>query len=236
MDVLLDCDFAVAEKNRLYRCLDHILPHKDALCEHLKTQWETMFDLEYDILLYDLTSTYFEGMCQGIPKAKFGHSKDRRSDCRQIYKEMIYRDGTYFLRTNQAGKGAVELWQQYILQTNVEQAFKELKSDLCIRPIRHHLEERVEAHVFIAFLSYCLQVTLRRKLRHSAPGLTSRAALEILAKIKMLDVYIPTTDDRTIHLQRYTQPEMEHKILLDKLNMTLPKQAPPKIYSNQCKN
>jgi len=84
MDVLLDCDFAVAEKNRLYRCLDHIMAHKDALCEHLKTKWETMFDLEYDILLYDLTSTYFEGMCQGIPKAKFGHSKDRRSDCRQI--------------------------------------------------------------------------------------------------------------------------------------------------------
>ena len=107
------------------------------------------------------------------------------------YKEMIYRDGTYFLRTNQTGKGAVQLWQQYILQTHVEQAFKELKSDLSIRPIRHHLEERVEAHVFIAFMSYCLQMTLRQKLRHSAPGLTSRAALESLSKIKMLDVYHP---------------------------------------------
>lgn len=89
MDVFLDCDFAVAEKNRLYRCLDHILPHKNALCEHLKTQWETIFDLEYDILLYDLTSTYFEGMCQGIPKAKFGHSKDRRNDCRQILIALV---------------------------------------------------------------------------------------------------------------------------------------------------
>jgi len=85
------------------------------------------------------------------------------------YREMIYRDGTYFLRTNQSGKGAVELWQQYMLQTNVEQAFKELKSDLSIRPIRHQLEVRVEAHVFIAFMSYCLQMTLRQKLRYSAP-------------------------------------------------------------------
>ncbi len=171
----------------------------------------------------------------GIARFRNIYSPLKVARVARTYKEMIYRDGTYFLRTNQTGKGAVELWRQYILQTNVEQAFKELKSDLSIRPIRHHLEERVEAHVFIAFMSYCLQITLRQKLRHSASGLTSRAALEMLAKIKMLDVYIPTADHRTIHLQRYTQPEMEHKILLNKLNMTLPKQAPPKIYSNQYK-
>ena len=423
MDVLLDCDFTVAQKNRLYECLDKILPYKDELCQYLKERWETLFDISYDVLLYDLTSTYFEGLCEQNPKAQFGHSKDRRSDCRQVlialvvtpdgfplnyevlagntsekttladlltkielrygksrrvwlmdrgipkeetlslmrnngvnylvgtprklldsfeqsllqtqwqqargdvyvksikdqgetyvlakskarlqkerairhrklrtylrgldklqknyrdrdrflkrlgvllheagscskcvdiqlppegkkvspknskyrfdrqaYRRMIHRDGKYFLRTNQTGKHPVELWEQYMLQTRVEQSFKELKSDLSIRPIHHHLESRVDAHIFIAFMSYCLQTTLRQKLKHSAPGLTSQSALEIFSKIQLLDVYIPTQDNRTLHLQRYTEPEQDHKILLEKLNLTLPAQAPPKIYRNQ---
>jgi len=423
MDVLLDCDFTVAQKNRLYECLDKILPYKDELCQYLKERWETLFDISYDVLLYDLTSTYFEGLCEQNPKARFGHSKDRRSDCRQVlialvvtadgfplnyevlagntsekttladlltkiesrygksrrvwlmdrgipkeetlslmrntgvnylvgtprklldsfeqsllrtqwqrargdvyvksikdqgetyvlakskarlqkerairhrklrtylrgldklrknyrdrdrflkrlgvllheagscakcvdiqlppegkkvspknfkyrfnrqaYRQMIHRDGKYFLRTNQTGKDPVELWEQYMLQTRVEQSFKELKSDLSIRPIHHHLESRVDAHIFIAFMSYCLQITLRQKLKHSAPGLTSQSALEIFSKIQLLDVYIPTQDNRTLHLQRYTEPEQDHKILLEKLNLTLPAQARPKIYRNQ---
>jgi transposase len=424
MDFLLDCDFQVAEKNRLYRCLDRILPYKDELCQYLKEKWQMMFKLEYDVLLYDLTSTYFEGLCKGNPKAKFGHSKDQRSDCRQVlialivtpegfpinyevlagntaekttltdlmtkiekmygkarrvwlmdrgiptehslavmresgidylvgtprrlldkfqnelidqgwqqvnesvrvkhleadgecyvlacsksrmmkeramrkrklrkyldglaklkknyrnwqrftkrlgvleheagscrncvdlklpaegkrvtnfdfslnhekYRQMIYRDGMYFLRTNQTGKEAVELWQQYMLQCNVEQAFKELKSDLGVRPVYHHKEERVEAHIFVAFLSYCLQATLRQKLRNSASGLTSQAVLETLSRIQMLDVSIPTQDGRTLQMQRYTEPELEHKLILEKLNLTLPPQAPPKIYSEQINN
>jgi transposase len=423
MDVLLDCDFTVAQKNRLYQCLDKILPYKDELCTYLKKQWETLFDIDYDVLLYDLTSTYFEGLCEQNPKAQFGHSKDRRSDCRQVlialivtpdgfplnyevlagntaekttladllakveslygksrrvwlmdrgipkedtlalmrktgvdylvgtprklldsyqasllnkpwqqartdvvvksikvdgetyilaksiarrqkerairhrklrkyllglaklqknyrdrdrflkrlgvllheagscakcvdlqlprqgvkvsahnfkysfnrhaYRQLIHRDGKYFLRTNQAGKDAIELWEQYMLQTRVEQAFKELKSDLSIRPIHHHLQDRVDAHIFIAFLSYCLHTTLRQKLKSSAPGLTSQAALEVFSKIALLDVYIPTQDHRTLHLQRYTEPEQEHKILLEKLKLKLPLQPPPKIYSDQ---
>lgn len=422
MDFLLDCDFQVADKNRLYRCLDRILSYKDELCQYLKEQWQSMFKLEYDVLLYDLTSTYFEGLCKRNPKAKFGHSKDRRSDCRQVlialvvtpegfpihyevlagntaekttlaglmskiekmygkarrvwlmdrgiptehslaamresgidylvgtprklldefqkelidkewqqvnesvrvkhlekdgecyvlacsknrmmkeramrkrklrhyldglsklqryrdrdrfmkrlgvlqheagicrhcvelqlptqsqrvsrknfsftfnpqkYRAMIYRDGTYFLRTSQAGKEAVELWQQYMLQCNVEQAFKELKSDLGIRPVYHHKEERVDAHIFVAFLSYCLQATLRQKLRNSASGLTSQAVLETLSRIQLLDVLIPTQDGRTLKLQRYTEAEIEHKLILEKLQMDLPPQAPPKIYSDQ---
>jgi len=419
MDVLLDCDVQVADKNRLYRCLDRILPYKDELCQYLKAQWQGMFKLEYDVLLYDLTSTYFEGLCKRNPKARFGHSKDRRSDCRQVlialvvtpegfpihyevlagntaekttlmdliakietlygqsrrtwlmdrgiptesslaamrtsgidylvgtprrlldefqnelvdqgweqvndsvrvkhlekdgecyvlarstsrmmkeramrkrklrhyleglgklrryrdrdrfmkrlgvlqneagrcrhcvelrlpppgqpvseanfnfifnarkYRAMIERDGTYFLRTNQTGKEAVELWQQYMLQSNVEQAFKELKSDLGIRPVYHHKEERVDAHIFVAFLSYCLQATLRQKLRASAAGLTGQAVLETLSRIRLLDVCIPTRDGRTLKLQRYTEPEPEHKLVLEKLQMDLPPQAPPKIY------
>lgn len=423
MDVLLQCDFTVAQKNRLYQCLDKILPFKDELCQYLKQQWETLFDLDYDVLLYDLTSTYFEGLCEQNPKAQFGHSKDRRSDCRQVlialivtpdgfplnyevlagntaekttltdllkkiesmygksrrvwlmdrgipkeetlaimrntgvdylvgtprklldsfeqslldtpwqqarqdvhvksiqvhsetyvlaksrarmqkeramrhrklrnyleglaklqkhyrdrdrflkrlgvlqhqagpcakcvtlrlptegekvscdtfqyafnrqaYRQMIHRDGKYFLRTNQTDKQPIELWEQYMLQTRVEQSFKELKSDLSVRPIHHQLEHRVEAHIFIAFLSYCLQTTLRQKLKTSAPGLTSQAVLEVFSKIQLLDVFIPTQDDRTIHLQRHTEPDQEHKILLEKLKLKLPAQAPPKIYSGQ---
>jgi len=422
MDVLLDCDFTVAQKNRLYQCLDKILPYKDELCAYLKHQWETLFDIDYEVLLYDLTSTYFEGLCEQNPKAQFGHSKDRRSDCRQVlialiitpdgfplnyevlagntaekttlvellskiestygkkrrvwlmdrgipkeetlalmratgvdylvgtprklldsfeatlvdkpwqqaredvavkslqfegdtyvlaksrsrqhkerairhrklrryvqglaklqknyrdrdrfmkrlgvlqhqagrcakcvdlqlpeegqkvsnqtfqyqfnrqvYRQMIHRDGKYFLRTNQTNKAPIELWEQYMLQTRVEQAFKELKSDLCVRPIHHQLEHRVDAHIFVAFLSYCLQATLRQKLKTSAPGLTSQAVLEVFSKIQMLDVHIPTQDNRMLHLQRYTEPEQEHKILLEKLNLRLPAQAPPKIYSH----
>lgn len=420
MDVLLDCDFTVAQKNRLYQCLDKILPYKDELCSYLKNQWETLFDIDYEVLLYDLTSTYFEGLCEQNPKAQFGHSKDRRSDCRQVlialivtpdgfplnyevlaghtaekttlaelltkiestygkqrrvwlmdrgipkeetlalmretgvaylvgtprklldsfeatlldtpwqqaredvavkslrcegdtyvlaksqsrlrkerairhrklrqyleglaklrkhyrdrdrfmkrlgvlqheagrcskcvdlqlptegakvsaetfqyqfnrqtYRQMIHRDGKYFLRTNQTGKAPIELWEQYMLQTRIEQVFKELKSDLCVRPIHHQLEDRVEAHIFVAFMGYCLQTTLRQKLKTSAPGLTSQAVLAVFSKIQMLDVHIPTQDNRMLHLQRYTEPEQEHKILLEKLNLRLPAQPPPKIY------
>ena len=142
----------------------------------------------------------------------------------------------YFLRTNQTGKEAVELWQQYMLQCNVEQAFKELKSDLGIRPVYHHKEDRVDAHIFVAFLSYCLQATLRQKLRNAASGLTSQAVLETLSRIQLLDVLIPTHDGRTVKLQRYTEAQMEHKLILEKLHLSLPPQAPPKIYSDQVKN
>ena len=426
MDFLLDCDFQVADKNRLYRCLDRILPCKDELCQYLKDKWQMMFNLEYDVLLYDLTSTYFEGLCRRNPKAKFGRSKDRRGDCRQVliamvvtpegfpinyevlagntsepktltelmakiekmygkarrvwlmdrgipteqslkfmresgidylvgtprkllddfqrelilqdwqqvnesvcvkylekegeryvlalsksrmakerairkrnlrryldglvklkenyrdrdrfmkrlgvlqheagscrhcvdlklpaegkrvskknfsftfnhqkYRAMIYRDGMYFLRTNQTGKEAVELWQQYMLQCNVEQAFKELKSDIRVRPVYHHKEERVDAHIFVAFLSYCLQATLRQKLRNSASGLTSQAVLETLSRIQLLNVSVPTADGSELRMQRYTEPELEHKLILEKLRMALPPQSPPKIYSGQANN
>lgn len=163
-----------------------------------------------------------------VSSTNFKYSFNRR-----VYRQMIRRDGKYFLRTNQTGKDPIELWEQYMLQTRVEQSFKELKSDLSIRPIHHQLEGRVDAHIFIAFLGYCLQTTLRQKLRTSAPGLTSQAVLEIFSKIQLLDVYIPTQDNRTLRLQRYTEPEQEHKILLEKLKLKLPAQAPPKIYSGQ---
>lgn len=425
MDAILDCDFEIAEKNRLYRCLDRILPYKDELCKYLKDTWQGMFNLEYDILLYDITSTYFEGLCKQNPKAEFGHSKDRRSDCRQVlialvvtpegfpldyevlqgntsekttlrpllnkietmygkanrvwlmdrgipteatlkfmrknnisylvgtprrqlddysselsekdweqvnssvhvkyiekegecyvlarsrdrmqkeramrkrklrkyldgleklkgyrnyerfykrlgalqsqagkayrcveldipgqkerieagefryhinrqkYRDMIYRDGKYFLRTNQKGKDGKALWNEYMLQCNVEQSFRELKSDLGIRPVYHHKEERVDAHIFVAFISYCLQVTLRHKLRVSVCGLTAQAALETMSRIQMLDVTFETLDGRYLLMERYTEPEADQRLILHHLNMDLPLQKPPKIYSSQVKD
>ena len=69
---------------RLYRALDHLLPHKEALEKHLKERLGTLFDLKYDLLLYDVTSTYFEGQCQANPMAQRGYSRDKRSDCKQV--------------------------------------------------------------------------------------------------------------------------------------------------------
>lgn len=89
MDELLGCDFAVAEKDRLYRCLDRILPYKDELCGFLVERWKTLFDASFDVLLYDLTSTYFEGSCEQIPKARHGYSRDGRPDCRQVVIALV---------------------------------------------------------------------------------------------------------------------------------------------------
>ena len=115
----------------------------------------------------------------------------------------------------------------------VEEAFKNLKGDLALRPIFHQDEERVEAHIFIAFLAYCLHVTLKRRLHAMAPGLTPRSVLEKFAAMQMIDVHVPTTDGRELLLTRYTQPEPEMGLLLDKLKLELPAQPPPKITATQ---
>jgi hypothetical protein len=111
----------------------------------------------------------------------------------------------------------------------VEQAFKYLKGDLAIRPVFHQDERRIEAHIFIAFLAYCLRVTLQRRLHALAPGLTARSALEKFAAVQMIDVHLPTTDGRELLLTRYTQPEPELQLLIQQLKFYLPPQPPPKI-------
>jgi hypothetical protein len=433
MDELLTTDFAVAEKDRLYRCLDRILPYKDELCRFLTAKWKTLFDAQFDVLLYDLTSTYFEGSCSRIPKAKFGYSRDKRSDCRQVvialivttdglplayevfpgntvdkttlkpflekieklygkarrvwvmdrgipteqtleemrnegvaylvgtprgllsklekdlvdrpweqvhegvqvkllaqenevyvlarsvdrrkkeaairrrklrtlihglnrlkrrtisrdtllkkvavlqrdagrvaalvktrepkvnepvnretfvctfdrpaWRKTVDRDGCYILRaylppeeTPDAlteEKQAPVLWAWYTQLVHVEEAFKTLKSDLDLRPIHHQIESRVEAHIFVAFLAYCLTVTLRMKLNNSAPGLTPREALRSLSSIQLVDVHIPITDGRELIMPRYTEPEAAQEMLLEKLKLKLPKQPPPRIRSGE---
>jgi transposase len=84
MAELLGIPAEKVNEQRLYRALDKLLPHKESLEEHLKNRLGDLFGLEYDLLLYDVTSTYFEGECKGNPKAQRGHSRDKRSDCKQI--------------------------------------------------------------------------------------------------------------------------------------------------------
>jgi transposase len=147
----------------------------------------------------------------------------------QKLREARRREGSYLLRSNVTGGDAAQLWTFYLQLVEVEQAFKELKDDLAIRPIYHQTDARIEAHIFVAFLAYCLQVTLKQRLRSLAPGLTPRSVLEKMAAIQMVDVYLPTTDGRAVILSRYTEPEADQAILLQRLNMSLPAQPPPRV-------
>ena len=421
MDELLETDFAVAEKDRLYRCLDRVLKHKEDLFIWLRQKWADLFQADFEVLLYDLTSTYFEGEMERNPKARRGYSRDQRSDCLQlvialvvtpdgfplayevlngntsdratlrgflkkieerygkarrvwvmdrgipseaILKEMreperqtfylvgtprgkisqheklwldlpwqkvrdsvevklyqsegeLYvlaksegrqkkemamrrkrlarllrklramrkslpqrdqlllrigaarkeagrafgfvkiripkagakvtrksfsfqvdkkklkaaeqRDGHYLLRSNLTSEDPSVLWTRYVQLTQIESVFRSLKSELGIRPIYHQLERRADAHILIAFLAYCLQVTLKNRLMRYAPGLTPTAVLEKLSTIQMVEVWIPMLDGRWLMLPRHTQPEKDVQAMLDHLHLTLPSQPPPRI-------
>jgi hypothetical protein len=154
--------------------------------------------------------------------AAFSYRLDRRK-----LRQARSREGRYLLRTNLVEDDPAKLRSHYLLLVTIEEVFKNLKGDLAIRPIFHQLEARVEAHVFIAFLAYCLHVTLARRRHALAPGLTPRSVLEKFAAVQMIDVHPPTTHGRELLLTRYTEPEL--KLLLDKLKLELPAQPPPKI-------
>ena len=139
------------------------------------------------------------------------------------------REGRYLLRTNLTEHDPAKLWTYYLQLVVVEEAFKNLKGDLAIRPIFHQHEHRIEAHIFIAFLAYCLHVTLHRRLHALAPGLTPRSVLDKFSALQMIDVNVPTTDGRELQLVRHTEPEPELNLLLQKLKLELPAQPPPKI-------
>ena len=418
MGDLLGGDYALVEKNALYRCLDKLLMHKPALFSHLQRRWADLFGAKFDVLLYDLTSSYFESSPpqDDEDKRRFGHSRDKRSDCVQVVIALIVtpegfpiayevlpgntsdkttlrdmlckieaqygkanrtwvmdrgipteevlaqmraaeppvsylvgtpkgrltklekallerpwqavregidvkllpqgeelyvfaqsrsridkeramrrrqlkwlwarlkdiaamdidreellmklgaarakaraawrlidievapnlatfkfalnrnklrkvwrREGRYLLRSNLCGHDPAQLWQFYIQLVEIEAAFKTMKDDLNLRPIHHQLEGRIEAHIFVAFLAYCLHVTLRARLKPLAPGLTSRAVLDKLAAVQMLDVHFPTTNGRTLVMSRYTELNAEQKLLIKQLRLNLPSQPPPRI-------
>jgi transposase len=421
MDELLQADFGVAEKDRLYRCLDRVLEHKQELFVWLKQKWADLFGADFEVLLYDLTSTYFEGEMEQNAKARRGYSRDGRPECLQlvialvvtpdgfplayevmkgntsdrstlpaflkniedtygkarrvwvmdrgipseaILREMreperqtfylvgtpkgkinqhekkwldlpwqkvrdsvevklyehegeLYvlaksegrqakevamrrkrlarllrklrvmrkslpkrdqlllrigaakkeagrafgfvkirlpkreeevtrqtfsfevdktklkcaqqRDGHYLLRSNLTSEDPAVLWTRYVQLTQIESVFRSLKSELGIRPIYHQLEHRADAHVLVAFLAYCLQVTLRNRLMIHAPGLTPAAVLEKLATIQMVEVWIPMVDGRWLVMPRHTQPDKDVQAVLDHLQIPLPSQPPPRI-------
>jgi len=170
-----------------------------------------------------------------VPKARQPVNRDtfQFELVRDKLKAAQERDGHYLLRAFGAGDQAGTLWELYLQLTEIEAAFKTFKSDLHLRPIRHHVEPRIEAHILVCFLAYCLSVTLRKRLAAHAPGLTSRAVLETLGGILMLDVHLPLADGRELVLPRYTQPEPEQRLVLEKRGWELPPQPPPRIRSPQ---
>lgn len=152
----------------------------------------------------------------------------KRDKLRQVRR----REGRYLLRAFvPEAMPAAEVWRQYIGLTEIEESFRNLKGDLAIRPIYHQKEERIEAHIFVSFLAYCLHVALRGKLRHLAAGLTPRAVLEKFGTVQMLDVHLPLGDERELVMPRYTQPDKDLKILLTTMGLELPQQPPPEIRS-----
>ena len=163
-----------------------------------------------------------------VDGASFGFWLNRKK-----LREVRRREGRYLLRTNLTESDPAKLWEYYLLLASVEEAFKTLKGDLAIRPIYHQLVPRIEAHIFVSFLAYCLHVTIGHRLKHLAPGLTTRSLLEKFSAVQMIDVCIPTTCGRELTLTRYTQPEPELQLLLDRLKLSLPAQPPPKITAAQ---
>jgi len=173
---------------------------------------------------YALLNITVPGAEQAVSQKTFSFQFDRAR-----LRVVRRREGSYLLRSNLTGKTPGELWSYYMQLVQVEEAFKNLKGDLALRPVYHQKLERIQAHILVAFISYTLHVCLRQRLRAVASGLTPRAVLEKFCAVQMVDVHLPTTDDRTVILTRHTQPEKELQLLLDQLKLKLPEQPPPKI-------
>ena len=220
---------------------DRIAKERSMRRRQLKWLWERLkklstMKLTRDALLMKLGAAQTKAPAAWrlieIEVAKRGAGFTYRLD-RDKLRQVRRREGRYLLRTNLTESDPAKLWEFYLQLVEVEAAFRTLKSDLALRPVFHQEESRIEAHIFIAFLAYCLHVTLGQQLKRLAPGLTPRSVLEKFATMQMIDVYIPTTDGRELSLTRYTQPEPEIKLLLEKLKLTLPAQAPPKITAQE---
>jgi len=139
---------------------------------------------------------------------------------RQQWQQL--REGAYLLRTNLEADNGEQLWTKYIQLTEVESAFRALKSELSIRPIHHRKKSRIKAHVLVAFLGYALWVTLNHLLKARQSNLSPGKALSLLSTVQSADIVLPTTDGREIRLRRVTQPEPEQKRLLEQLRLQIP--------------
>jgi transposase len=145
-------------------------------------------------------------------------AKDGQRQWREI------REGAYLLRTNLTATTASELWAKYMQLTEVEAAFRALKSELSIRPLFHQLKRRVKAHVMVGFLGYALWVTLKHLLRRKQSQWSATRALAELATLQSADIVLPTTDGREIRLRRITEPTAGQQQLLHQLGIDLPDQ------------
>jgi hypothetical protein len=143
------------------------------------------------------------------------------------------QQGTYLLRTNLTQEAPETLWRQYLQLTEVENAFRTLKSALNLRPIWHRIQSRIEAHILVAFLGYCLWVCLTQKLKAAAGSLTPAQVLHQLKQILLVEVWFDLRQGGKICLPRITQPENQQRLLLHRLGWSLPEQPPPKIYRDQ---
>jgi transposase len=230
----------LAEENEVYvltQSRDRVHKERSMRRRQLKRLWERLHGLGHmqltrDELLLKLGAARQQSpsawrlvditLAHGEQPFQFSLRKDKLRDVRR-------REGRYLLRTNLVGRDPAEMWAFYTQLVQVEEAFKTLKGDLAIRPIHHQKEKRIEAHIFVAFLAYALHVTLRRRLRDLAPGLTPRSVLEKFRSLQMIDVHLPTTDSRKIIMSRYTQPEPELQMLVKQLRLSLPNQPRPRV-------
>lgn len=237
----------LAEEGEMYvlaKSRDRVNKERAIRRRQLKALWKRLHELQAmeltrDQLLMKLGAAKQQSpkgwrlvevtVAEGQEKFEFSLRKDKLREVRR-------REGRYLLRSNMAERPGQELWEFYLQLTQVEEAFKHLKNDLVLRPFHHKKGERIEAHIFVAFLAYCLQVTLSRRLKDLAPGLTARSVIEKFAAMQMIDVHLPTTDGREIVLTRYTQPEADQRLLLQKLRLELPEQPPPKITAKQAQD
>ena len=220
------------------------LQKERAMRQHrLRQYWRRLLEirelkeLSRDDLLKKLGAAQAQaGRAQGLVQVQVpaeGQAVNRQTFTFKLLRSKLRpwrrKEGRYLLRTNLPRQQGAQLWELYLLLAEIEAAFKNLKGDLRIRPIFHSPEKRIEAHIFVAFLSYCLHVTLRKKLQALASGLTPRAVLEKFAAMEMVDVHFPTVDGRKLIFRRYTKPEKDQAILLQQLKLELPPQAPPQI-------
>jgi transposase len=230
----------LSQDNEVYvlaQSRDRIHKERSIRLRQLKRLWKRLHELQDMQLTRDQLLLKLGAAKQQSPSAwrfveialpkedtsfRFSLRKDKLRKARR-------REGRYLLRTNLVGQDPAEMWELYTQLVQVEDAFRNLKGDLAVRPIHHQNEKRIEAHIFVAFMAYALHVTLRHRLHNLAPGLTPRAALEKFGTVQMIDVHLPTTDGRTVIMSRYTKPEPELQILLKQLRLCFPGQPRPRM-------
>jgi transposase len=137
-------------------------------------------------------------------------------------------EGCYLLRSNLTDVDAATLWKRYIQLTEAEWAFRITKDELDIRPIWHHKEDRVKAHILVCFLAYVLWKTLAGWMRGAGLGDAPRSLLSELAKVKSGDVVLPAKPsaggpERTVRLRCVTEPDESQRVLLHRLGLNLPR-------------